>query len=200
MSLMVAPYNDSMRLGMGFNSYTQTMCIDKAVAFSAQRLVRSENPSQVVTYSSKCVNKLSDIVKSMNVSYSTSIKKGTVEVAGSNNTINEEKIKQSDINAVVSVKVVNQTTIVDETATFQPVEGILPGSADFNERFGDCYISGFIEGGDFNGIVSMRVLDRSKTDEVVSRIKKSVGSSGNKNEFTLDMDSFSNDSTGSEVD
>ncbi|KAI6859873.1 hypothetical protein KC323_g6413 [Hortaea werneckii] len=200
MSLMVAPYNDSMRLGMGFNSYTQTMCIDKAVAFSAQQLVRSENPSQVVTYSSKCVNKLSDIVKSMNVSYSTSIKKGTVEVAGSNNTINEEKIKQSDINAVVSVKVVNQTTIVDETATFQPVEGILPGSADFNERFGDCYISGFIEGGDFNGIVSMRVLDRSKTDEVVSRIKKSVGSSGNKNEFTLDMDSFSNDSTGFEVD
>ncbi|KAI7192418.1 hypothetical protein KC363_g3336 [Hortaea werneckii] len=200
MSLMVAPYNDSMRLGMGFNSYTQTMCIDKAVAFSAQQLVRSENPSQVVTYSSKCVNKLSDIVKSMNVSYSTSIKKGTVEVAGSNNTINEEKIKQSDINAVVSVKVVNQTTIVDETATFQPVKGILPGSTDFNERFGDCYISGFIEGGDFNGIVSMRVLDRSKTDEVVSRIKKSVGSSGNKNEFTLDMDSFSNDSSGSEVD
>ncbi|KAI6826177.1 hypothetical protein KC332_g8113 [Hortaea werneckii] len=215
MSLMVAPYNDSMRLGMGFNSYTQTMCIDKAVAFSAQQLVRSENPSQVVTYSSKCVNKLSDIVKSMNVSYSTSIKKGTVEVAGSNNTINEEKIKQSDINAVVSVKVrdaskdqmssltdqvVNQTTIVDETATFQPVKGILPGSTDFNERFGDCYISGFIEGGDFNGIVSMRVLDRSKTDEVVSRIKKSVGSSGNKNEFTLDMDSFSNDSTASEVD
>ena len=41
----------------------------------------------------------------MNISHSTSIKKGTVEVAGNGNSINEEKIKTSDINAVVSVKV-----------------------------------------------------------------------------------------------
>lgn len=45
------------------------------------------------------------MVQSMNVSYSSSIKKGTVEVAGSSNSINEDKIKESDVNAVVSVKV-----------------------------------------------------------------------------------------------
>ncbi|KAK5110590.1 hypothetical protein LTR85_000990 [Meristemomyces frigidus] len=185
---------------MGFNSYTQTMCIDKAVDFSAKQVIRAENPSQVVTYSSKCVNRLSEIVKSMNVSYSTSIKKGTVEVAGSSNTINEDKIKESDINAVVSVKVVNQTTIVDETATFKKVDGILPGTADFNDRFGDCFISGFIEGGDFNGIVSMRVLDRSKTDDVTAKIKKSLSSSGGSaGDFTLDMDSFSTQAHTSDV-
>jgi hypothetical protein len=52
------------------------------------------------------VERLSDVVNSMNISHSTSIKKGTVEVAGNGNSINEEKIKSSDINAVVSVKVI----------------------------------------------------------------------------------------------
>lgn len=106
---------------MGFNSYTQQICCDKAVTFTDQ-LVRDRketsqvhvpigfftfpatDTSKVVNYSSKCVNRLSDIVKSMNVSYSTSIKKGTVELAGNNTAINEEKVKESDINAVVTVK------------------------------------------------------------------------------------------------
>ena len=31
MSQLLAPYNNSMRLGQGFNSYTQQICLDKAV-------------------------------------------------------------------------------------------------------------------------------------------------------------------------
>lgn len=30
MAMMLAPYNNSMRLGQGFNSYTQQICLDKA--------------------------------------------------------------------------------------------------------------------------------------------------------------------------
>jgi hypothetical protein len=91
---------------MGFNSYTQSICCDGAVSFSNKQVKKDSGTSQVVSYSSKCVARLSDIVKSMNVSYSTSIKKGAVDIAGSNTAINEDKIKESDINAVVSVKVV----------------------------------------------------------------------------------------------
>lgn len=47
MSLMVAPYIDSMRLGMGFNSYDQTLCIDGAVDIKNLELMRMNNPSQV---------------------------------------------------------------------------------------------------------------------------------------------------------
>lgn len=105
MSLLLAPYNDSMRLGMGFNSYTQTLCIDKAVDVQRPKSVRAENPSQVVTYSSKIVEHLSEVVSSLNVSHCLSIRKGTVEIAGNGDNINEDKIKSSDLNAVVSVKV-----------------------------------------------------------------------------------------------
>src|SRR6478735_9912281 len=31
MALMLAPYNGAMRLGMGFNSYTQTLCVNDVV-------------------------------------------------------------------------------------------------------------------------------------------------------------------------
>ena len=49
MSLLLVPYNDSMRLGMGFNSYTQALCIDKAVDVDLESaiVVRVDNPSQV---------------------------------------------------------------------------------------------------------------------------------------------------------
>ena len=153
--------------GMGFNSYTQTMCIDGAVDVKGENQVKTDNPSQVVTYSSKFVERLSDIVSSMNISYSSAIKKGTIEVAGNGNSIDEDKIKASDINLVVSVQVINQTTVLKNSAEFKPLKDVQPGSQAFNDAFGDCYISGFIEGGDFSSIISMRCLDRSKTSSVV---------------------------------
>ncbi|KAJ9633917.1 hypothetical protein H2199_009208 [Coniosporium tulheliwenetii] len=106
MALLLAPYNDSMRLGMGFNSYTQIMCIDQAVEITAGNTVtaRADNPSQVVSYSSRFVEKLSDVVNSMNISYGSSIKKGTVEISGNASSVDEDKIKASDLNAIVSVK------------------------------------------------------------------------------------------------
>ncbi|KAK0710653.1 hypothetical protein B0H67DRAFT_610943 [Lasiosphaeris hirsuta] len=190
MSLLLAPYNDSMRLGMGFNSYTQTICIDQAVAVDKQTgsVVRSEGPSQSVTYSSRFVSKLSEILSTMNISYGSSIKKGTVEVSGSTSTVDEEKIKESDLNAVISVKVVNQTTIITENSKFQPIEGLAPGSTRMGEVYGDCYISGFIEGGDFTGIVSIRALDRSQAAKIADLVKSGVsrGGSGSDEDFTLD--------------
>jgi hypothetical protein len=58
-----------------------------------------------VSYSSKYVERLSEVVDTMKVSHSSSIRKGTVELAGNGDAINEDKIKSSDINAVISVKV-----------------------------------------------------------------------------------------------
>ncbi|KAI8931676.1 hypothetical protein NX059_011323 [Plenodomus lindquistii] len=190
MAMMLAPYNDSMRPGMGFNSYTQSLCIDGAVEIRDSSMRKTDNPSQVVSYSSKLVQHLSEVVSSMQVSHSSSIKKGTVEVAGNGDSINEDKIKSSDINAVISVKVVNQTIISGDDAKYCPLPGINPGTSEFNDKFGDCYISGYITGGEFNGIVSMRVVDRSKTASVVSAIRKS-SRSGTGTEFTLDRDSSS---------
>ena len=127
-ALVLAPYNDAMRLGMGFNSYTQSLCIDNAISIDVDEtkdlptsnLRAVGNPSQVglhmvildlslfvktVSYSSRVVQKLSDIVETLNISFGAAIKKGTVEVSGNSSTVDENKIKESDLNVIVSVKV-----------------------------------------------------------------------------------------------
>jgi len=99
MALLLAPYNPSMRLGQGYNSYFQQPCIDGAVevktpnnsrnslasAASASDLAGStlrtvklgrdddddkdaKTVQEAVSYTFRRVDKISDIVRGMNVS------------------------------------------------------------------------------------------------------------------------------------
>jgi hypothetical protein len=130
----------------------------------------------------------------MNVSYPHSIKKGSVTVSGSNSAIDEATFKSADINIIVTVKVTNQTTLIKNNARFVPMKSIDPASEAFNEAYGDSYISGFIEGGEFTGIISIKVIDRSNVDLTVKKIKARLDAkdSSTATEFTLKShDSFS---------
>lgn len=142
-------------------------------------------PSKVVSYSARLVEKLSDVVEGMNLSYCSSIKKGTVEVSGSTTTVNENSFKSSDLNAVISVKVTNQTIMTDGDANFQPMTDMQAGSAAFNQTYGDSYISGFVTGGEFTGIVSIKVIDRSKVNSTVNSIKSALAKSSETTEVTF---------------
>lgn len=57
--IQLAPYNDTMRLGQGYNSFLQLQCLDDAVKIDASELQThvaradpSANVSQVVSYNS----------------------------------------------------------------------------------------------------------------------------------------------------
>ncbi|CEI67563.1 hypothetical protein FVEN_g5653 [Fusarium venenatum] len=176
MTLRLAPYNDAMRLGQGFNSYTHELCIDQAVKVKQRKTVELKGEtSQVVSYSARFVEKLSDVVETMNVSYSSAIKKGTIEISGNSSTVDETTFKSSHLNAVVAVKVVNQTISTEDECEFQKLENNDAAMySRFNEIYGDSYISGFIEGGDFTGIVSIKVLDGHDVKSTVETIKSGL--------------------------
>ncbi|KAF4442962.1 hypothetical protein F53441_11606 [Fusarium austroafricanum] len=182
MSMILAPYNDAMRIGQGFNSYTHELCIDGAVSVeSGDKVLQDQvntvtNPAQIVSYSARVVEKLSDVVESMNVSYCSSIKKGTVAVSGSSSTIDETTFKTADINIVVTVKVTNQTTIIRENAEFRSIDQLALGTRAFDEAYGDSFISGFINGGEFTGIISLKVLDRGSLESTLKSIKSGLDS------------------------
>ncbi|KAF7554228.1 hypothetical protein G7Z17_g3072 [Cylindrodendrum hubeiense] len=201
MSMILAPYNDAMRIGQGFNSYTHELCIDGAVMVKSaewgeQNQTKTiESPAQVVSYSSRVVEKLSDVVEGMNVSYCSSIKKGTVAVSGSSSTIDETTFKAADLNIVVTVKVTNQTTVIKENAEFQNIDGIEPGSTLFNESYGDSYISGFIQGGEFTGIISIKVLDRTQVESTVKAIKSGIDSKEKTAATELTLNTYGSDSS-----
>jgi hypothetical protein len=182
----------------------------------------------------------------MNISFGSSIKKGTVEISGNTSALDENKFKDSDLNAVVTVKVccpfpkspcllrlesqvVNQTTRLQEHSEFKVLDdmtGVEIGTPRFNEVYGDCYISGmyagcsetqslalhgkeanicagFIEGGEFTGIVSMKVLDRDKVESITSTLKSTINSQAQATDFVLDpirSSTFSSSTTASTHD
>ncbi|KAF5660128.1 hypothetical protein FHETE_9100 [Fusarium heterosporum] len=173
MPLLLVPYDSSMRLGMGFNSYTQTNCISDTVKAEGKGQNSSEQ-LQDVTFTSKFVQGLSEIASAMKISHSTAIKNGTVEVLDNANLIDEDKIKAADLNLLVSVQVMTQTLTLDSSARFQPLEGQGPCISEFNEIYGDSYISGFITGGEFRSIISIRCLDRNGKDAAIREIKQAI--------------------------
>jgi len=264
MTLLTAPYNNAMRLGQGFNSYTQKICVDDAVVVSAHRpenfltndgqtmrtlaehrsqpslwrhgkevlvdqdrlqeahtasdawinpkyteltekreeLIRAikrleekpsatigmeENPtppppypdhvaspiykastrtwrikniggpSQTVVFTSRFVKDLSQVTKDMGISASLSIKAGMVAGSGRGSFIDSDKFLNSDLNLYVSCKVVNQTINFKDPLEFNPLPDGVVDQDRWLEVYGDCYISAFLEGGEFQALVSMKV-------------------------------------------
>ncbi|MCJ1287446.1 hypothetical protein MMC26_006797 [Xylographa opegraphella] len=194
----LAPFSSYMKLGQGFNSYTQEVCIEDAVLVEPnQAISRSssifhpqvpvqplhvcseaaapssvpekaappgKNLSQIVTYSSRSVSNMADIIDALNLSASASIKYGTVKGSGSASFVNENKVSQSDVSYIITVKVTNETSTIADHMVFNPLENMDP--RHFTDFFGDCFISGFLEGGEFSAIISIKVNDKSKIREV----------------------------------
>ncbi|GME51320.1 Phenylacetyl-ligase [Neofusicoccum parvum] len=213
MSLLLAPYNNAMRIdiGQGFNSYTQQICIDDAVVVDPERLVNvltndgftmdnlrtsligdvnlsateeqpktsvKRGPSQIVTYSSRFVDKSSEITDDMNISGSLSIKYGAIGGSGRGSFINSDKFKESDLNFYISVKVINQTINIKDALKYQKLPSV--NENNFTDIYGDSFLSGFLEGGEFNALVSMKVLNKERKTDIKAgaKVALSVGGAG----------------------
>ncbi|KAF7317696.1 hypothetical protein MKEN_00857300 [Mycena kentingensis (nom. inval.)] len=179
MALLLAPYNDAMRLGMGFNSFTQQLCINDAVRLADGKdgIPATDNHlrpiykqgqmtaadggnvdiSQDVVWTAKFVDRISEVTDSLNVSGSLQIKVDALGGGGkaSASFIDTNKFKESDINYLIQVKVTNQRL---------PVKHI-PDS-EFTRVYGDSFISGFTEGGEFNALISIKLKDRSAVKQI----------------------------------
>ncbi|KAM0084029.1 hypothetical protein ACKRZS_003750 [Fusarium odoratissimum] len=144
MPLLLAPYDDAMRLGMGFNSYTQTMCIYSysAVEATDENMITSQTLPPKIAYSSKLFEWVSEVVDTMDISRAATIKTGRMEVHGHINILNDAKIEDAHISLMVSVRVMSQITNLKGSAKFLSIDGIEAGSPRFNETSGDSYISG----------------------------------------------------------
>lgn len=76
MSQMLAPYNSGMRIGTGFNSYTQQLCVNNAVVKENKdpatvadlRPQGTEELSQTVKWSGRFVENASDVLDSLDIS------------------------------------------------------------------------------------------------------------------------------------
>jgi hypothetical protein len=77
MATQLVPYNTAMQLGTGFNSFTQTLCIDNAVgrdneiqAKATEKSPDEKHVAQSVTYKTSIITKTTDVTDEMNVGVS----------------------------------------------------------------------------------------------------------------------------------
>ncbi|KAJ7742676.1 hypothetical protein DFH07DRAFT_750169 [Mycena maculata] len=195
MALLLAPYNDVMRLGMGFNSFTQQLCINDAVKLAgghrepaSERSLRPQyklgtmtffnggniDISQDVTWTAKFVDRISEVPDSLNISGSLQIKCDAVGSGGkaSASFVDTNKFKESDINYLIQVRITNQRLTALDLVDFDPIPNI-PDS-EFARVYGDSFISGFTEGGEFNALISIKLKDRSTAKEIKGKLEVEV--------------------------
>ncbi|KAF2805523.1 uncharacterized protein BDZ99DRAFT_423807 [Mytilinidion resinicola] len=173
MALMLAPYNEAMRLGMGFNSYTQQLCVNDVVQKpggikGSERDLRSDGQSsvsQVVSWEAGFVDNMSEVINSLNISGALEITVAALGggAGGHGNYIDNSTFKQADAKYNITVKVTNQKLIANEITQFVPIPNV--PESKFSEVYGDSFISGFIEGGVFNAVVTKTKIDKTKTKE-----------------------------------
>ncbi|CAG9991062.1 unnamed protein product [Clonostachys byssicola] len=187
MATQIVPYNTAMQLGSGFNSFTQTPCVDHAVIrdvdIAAKLEKEDEEPKQVaqsVTYKTCVIEKTTDVTDEMKINGAFNIKYDQLTVDGSGNFVNTNKIKDSDVSIMVSVKVVNQTIDDYSLTKFQPVPNMKEASPQrLIEIYGDSFISGWQEGGEFLAVISIEAKNRDEAQTIAADAR--VAFSQNKN-------------------
>ncbi|KAF5001944.1 hypothetical protein FGRMN_685 [Fusarium graminum] len=240
MALRLAPYNNGMRLGQGFNSYTQQICVDDAVVVDPDRIDNS------VTNDGFTMRDLRFAISGAHVHTPSSDDTGDAVLVSSsgeegtmtpnndssalasrsfafqfeqletperrqkalileNKRIKLSKLKTLEVTEALKSadskglaeelanrgrsQVVTYTSrfvsklseVTDEmniSGSLSIKYGAIGGSAlpsvneeNFVQVFGDCFISGFLEGGEFNALVSMKILNKDKKTEIAAEAK-----------------------------
>lgn len=106
----------------------------------------------------------SEITDDMNISGSLSIKYGSIGGSGRGAFIDSDKFQESDLNFYISVKVINQTVNIKDALVYKSLPSV--DENNHTEVYGDSFISGFLEGGEFNALVSMKVLNKAKKTDI----------------------------------
>jgi hypothetical protein len=162
-----------------------------AAAQNAPKLPYRFNPSerakanQHVVFSSREINKTSDIESTMGFNLSSAIKAGNIgpgaEVRGS--ITSDKELRESDLAYFLHVTVLNEHEEKDEDPEFQPIDGLKERlgeilksgqsqsqahqcAIEFTRIYGDCFISDFVKGGEMFAVVRIKTHDQSKKKEI----------------------------------
>ncbi|KAH8601891.1 hypothetical protein B0O99DRAFT_681004 [Bisporella sp. PMI_857] len=175
--LRLVPYNTTISIGAGFNSYTQQLCINDAVEQAPSKSIDAANPltahdkadASRITWTSKFVDNASDIIDAMSLSGAVVIRENGVLDNTSGAFVSVENIKGSDINYLIQVRVITRQFDAKDITEIRSIPGLK--SDEFNEVYGDCFISGFIEGGEFNALMSFNVTSEANIPSVKAALE-----------------------------
>lgn len=153
------------------------MVVDKANPGGDHYAADNNKVSQMVTYCTRYVDKLSQITDAMSISAALSIKTAAAGGGASGSYVDSDKFKESQINFFVQVKVTNQILMAEDVTQFQPIEGVT-GGPEFTKVFGDAFISGFIEGGELDAVISIKMKEGANDKGIKAALEANFGKGG----------------------
>jgi hypothetical protein len=140
-------------------------------------------PNQNVVFSSRQVDKTSDINDVLGISSSAAMKAGSIGVGGEagGSLASEKELKESDLNFFVSVKVVNELDDKEKPAmSFNEIPNLRgqliaedrknERAAYFNKIYGDTFISDFVVGGELYALVRIKLRDKKKLADASAQL------------------------------
>ncbi|KAJ7065375.1 hypothetical protein C8F01DRAFT_743716 [Mycena amicta] len=192
MASSTAPYDASMRLGMGFNSFTQELCLADAIvktASSQKKDQRNASPSvehggsnvkvskqkvleanaaldQQVHSTVKFVSRYSELVDALGVSAASQIQHARGHYAAFLNVDNF-----NDHHVDYLIRVVASRPVPCSELTELDIIPNLP-KEEFSKIYGDSFISGFNEGGEFVALISVKLADPSHAN--IAAVKRQL--------------------------
>lgn len=173
-----------------FNSYNHEICVNDAVIIDPENrggdvYGGSDNTvSQIVSYCTRHVDKVSEVIAAMNISAAASVKTAGNGGGVAGSYIDSNTFKESNINFFCQVKVTNQVIMGADLLKFNDIPAFrAEDSAHFTKVYGDSFISGFIEGGELNAIISVKTSDK----KTINSIKASLEGSFGKGKFSADI-------------
>ena len=113
----------------------------------------------------------------MNVSAAASIKTPTAGGSLAGSFVDSSKFKESTINFFCQVKVVNQVIMEQDVLKFNDIPKVTTSAnaGAFTKIYGDTFISGFLEGGELNAIISIKSSDTSAIRQIKAALEASFG-------------------------
>ncbi|KAJ7065367.1 hypothetical protein C8F01DRAFT_1125383 [Mycena amicta] len=172
MASSTAPYDASMRLGMGFNSFTQELCLADVVkpAPISKPNVLEANAAlpvdQQVHSTVKFISRFSELVEALGVSAASQIKHARGHYAA---FLNVDNFNDHDVHYLIRV-VASRSMPGPELSELDIIPN-LP-KEEFSKIYGDSFISGFNEGGEFVALISVKLGDSSPAN--IAAVKRQI--------------------------
>ncbi|KAL2045926.1 hypothetical protein ABVK25_011922 [Lepraria finkii] len=154
-----------------FNHFAQELFVHHAIVSAddsksdtLETTLEHANVAQSVNCKTTIVDKVADVTDAFNINAAFTIKHDKLNAEGKEGLVNTNKLKSSDMNFVMSVRVVSQIVMDHSLTKLVPIAGMKPNM--FTQVYGDSFISGFQDGGKFTAIISIKVQDREQLESI----------------------------------
>ncbi|KAJ7065368.1 hypothetical protein C8F01DRAFT_1125388 [Mycena amicta] len=166
-----APHNLSMQLGMAFDTFTQEPRVRNVIRTNtlAPR-TSAEVANQQVQSTWMFVTRLGEIGKALGFSAAAQIKCDSSPQRGYGSILDMDHFNDHHVHYLVHVLATREVACaLESTALDIPLADLQ--TADFSKVYGDCFISGFNEGGEFVALISVKLKEPTEANIATTKLQ-----------------------------